>query len=271
MADDRTGPSAPVALVVGASSGIGHATAARLSRDGYRVAAMSRRNTAPAGVLGVTGDITSPASLARGLARVKAELGDPQVLVVTAGRTAIRPLLLTDDTLVEDLLAVNVVGPWRVVRAVAPAMARFGSGRIILTSSLSATLGAAGQTAYAMGKAALIGMAQTLSAEVVAQGITVNIVVPGFVDTPMTTSLSHSVRTALASANPRGRPASADEVAAAISFLSGPEAAAISGAVLPVDGGEWINGFPVTAASARRPTPAVQLDKRCGDKTRRGL
>jgi NAD(P)-dependent dehydrogenase (short-subunit alcohol dehydrogenase family) len=220
--------------VIGASSGIGWAVAERLATD-HRVAAISRRATGPAGCLCLRGDVTDARSLGVALAEAADTHGPVRVLVVCAGRMEMRPMLQTSEHLFQELLSVNVFGAARAVSAVLPAMVAARTGRIVLLSSPSALLGAPGQTAYAASKGVLIGLARGLAAEVGGQGVAVNAVVPGFVQTPMTAQVTGAQRTALIEAAPLARAISASEVAEAVAFLAG--AAAVNGSVLLVDGG----------------------------------
>jgi 3-oxoacyl-[acyl-carrier protein] reductase len=218
------------AVVVGASSGVGHAVATRLARR-YHVIALSRRGSAPAGCRGVTADVTDAAAVRAALTGAA-----PEVVAICSGQLVIRPLLLCDDEVTRTALAVNLVGPWRVLREVLPPMVAAGRGRVVVTSSLAGLTGQPGQTAYAMAKGALIGLARAAAAEVGRHGVSVNVVVPGFVDTPMTAALAADRRDDLLAGVPIGRAIRPDEVAEAVEFLTtGP--VATNGSVLVVDGG----------------------------------
>jgi 3-oxoacyl-[acyl-carrier protein] reductase len=246
MTSERVAHSARTALVVGGSRGIGAAVVAGLLREGCRVASLSRSGTGPAGSVGVAADLTDFGSMAAVLQRLAVELGAPDILVIAAGAMAVRPLLMTEDELFEQMLAVNVLGPERVISAVAPGMAERGFGRVVVLSSLSGLLGAAGQVAYAAAKAALVGLATGNAAAYAGRGVTVNVVVPGFVETEMTAALPAPVKAALSAASPRGRPVSCEEVAAAVCFLAKPEASAVTGTVLLAEAGQWASGLAPT-------------------------
>jgi 3-oxoacyl-[acyl-carrier protein] reductase len=207
---------------------------------GHRVTALSRTGSGPDGCYCLSADVTDHASLHDALTRSARERGAARVLALCSGQMAVRPLLLTDDALFERTLSVNVVGAFRALSAVLPHMVRGGDGRVILLSSLSGLWGSAGQVAYATAKGALIGLAQGAAVEVGRFGVTVNVVVPGFVETPMTAQLTGSARQALVAAAPLGRAVRADEVADAVEFLT--HAPAVNGAVLLVDGGQHAMG-----------------------------
>lgn len=229
-----------VAVVTGGSRGIGAATAARLCESGFRVVVASRSGAAPEGI-DVAGsiamDVGSPASIEAGLAEVAEHYGPIGVLVANAGITRDTLLMRMSDDDIDDVLATNLAGSIRLARGVLRGMLRAKSGRIVFVSSVVGLLGSAGQVNYAASKSGLIGAARSLSREVGSRGITVNVVAPGFVDTDMTADLDSERRAEILQAVPAGRYAAADEVAAAIDFLVGPDAGYITGAVLPVDGG----------------------------------
>lgn len=229
-----------VAVVTGGSRGIGAATAARLCESGFRVVVASRSGAAPEGI-DVAGsiamDVGSPASIEAGLAEVAEHYGPIGVLVANAGITRDTLLMRMSDDDIDDVLATNLAGSIRLARGVLRGMLRAKSGRIVFVSSVVGLLGSAGQVNYAASKSGLIGAARSLAREVGSRGITVNVVAPGFVDTDMTADLDSERRAEILQAVPAGRYAAADEVAAAIDFLVGPDAGYITGAVLPVDGG----------------------------------
>jgi 3-oxoacyl-[acyl-carrier protein] reductase len=135
------------------------------------------------------------------------------------------------------VLDTNLTGAYRVARRAVRGMIRLRRGRIIFISSVVGLLGSGGQANYAASKAGLIGLARSLARELGSRNITVNVVAPGFVDTDMTAALPEDRKQAILAGVPLGRYASAQEVAAAVTFLAGDEAGYITGAVLPVDGG----------------------------------
>ena len=224
-------------LVTGAARGIGRAIAERFVAAGDRVATFYRSGALPDGVLGVVADVRDTAAVDAGFVAVEQAHGPVEVLVANAGITRDGLLLRMSDADFEEVLDVNLVGSFRVVRRAAKGMIRARHGRIVLISSVVGLYGSAGQVNYAASKAGLVGMARSLTRELAGRGITANVVAPGFVDTDMTSALSDDLRASYLASIPAGRFATADEVAAVVEFLASPAGAYISGAVIPVDGG----------------------------------
>lgn len=226
-----------VVLVTGGARGIGLACAQRFAAQGDRVAVTYNSSPPPDGLFGVQCDVTSAASVDAAFAAVEAELGPVEVLVSNAGITKDGLLLKMSEESFASVIDTNLTAAYRVAKRATPSMLRARSGRIILVSSVVGLLGSAGQANYAASKAGLVGFARSLARELGSRSITVNVVAPGPVETDMTASLGDKRLAELTDAVPLGRMASPDEIAGVIAFLASPDAAYITGAVIPVDGG----------------------------------
>ncbi|SFC78205.1 3-oxoacyl-[acyl-carrier-protein] reductase [Streptomyces aidingensis] len=224
-------------LVTGGNRGIGLAIARSLAEAGDNVAITCRSGEPPEGLLGVRCDITDPEQVEQAYKEIEEKQGPVQVLVANAGITRDQLLLRMSEEEFTSVLDTNLTGTFRVVKRAARGMLRARRGRIVLISSVVGLLGQAGQANYAASKAGLVGFARSLARELGSRSITCNVVAPGFVDTDMTRALSEEQRAAIVGQVPLGRYGRTEEIAAAVRFLASEEAAYITGAVIPVDGG----------------------------------
>jgi 3-oxoacyl-[acyl-carrier protein] reductase len=226
-----------VVLVTGGSKGIGLATARRFAAAGHKVAVTYNSSPPPDGFMAVQCDVRSGESVDAAFTAVEETLGPVEIVVSNAGVTRDGLLLKMSEESFTDVLDANLTAAFRVAKRASKGMIRARHGRIIFVGSVVALLGSAGQANYAASKAGLVGLARSLAREFASRSITVNVVAPGPVETEMTAALGPERLAELSAAVPLSRIASADEIAAAIAFLASDDAAYITGAVLPVDGG----------------------------------
>jgi NAD(P)-dependent dehydrogenase (short-subunit alcohol dehydrogenase family) len=227
-----------IVLVTGGSRGIGLACARRLADHGDRVAVTYHSSPPPDGLFGVRCDVTSTTDVDAAFSQIEEHFGGTvEVLVSNAGVTKDGLLLRMSEADFASVVDANLTAAYRVTKRAAQGMVRARAGRIILMSSVVGLLGSAGQANYAASKAGLVGFARSLARELGSRGITVNVVAPGPIATDMTAALSDERVAALAGAVPLGRMGQPDEIAAAVAFLASADAAYITGAVIPVDGG----------------------------------
>jgi 3-oxoacyl-[acyl-carrier protein] reductase len=224
-------------LVTGGNRGIGRAIALELATAGHRVAVTSRSGSGPEGVLTVQADVTDAASLDAAFRVVEAELGPVEVVVANAGITKDTLLLRMSEADFDEVVATNLGGSFRVVKRASKGMLKARFGRVILISSVVGMLGSAGQVNYASSKSALIGFARSLTRELGGRGITANVVAPGFIESDMTAELPEEQQKEYLGRIPVGRFGSGEDVAKTVLWLASDDAAYISGAIIPVDGG----------------------------------
>ena len=223
-------------LVTGGSRGIGLAVARELVARGHRVA-VTARDSEVAGLLTVKCDVTDTAQVEHAFAAAEEAHGPVQVLVANAGISGGGLLLRTSDDDVARVLDTNLTGAYRAARRASRSMLRARWGRLVFVSSVVGLSGSGGQSAYAASKSGLVGLSRSLARELGGRGITSNVVAPGFIDTDMTAGLPDSRREQVLSSVPLARSGTDREVAAVVGFLCSVDAAYVTGAVVPVDGG----------------------------------
>lgn len=243
--------SGRVALVTGASRGIGRATALALAGQGAQVLVGYHQGAAEAAEVvetvtsaggtaqAVQLDVGCMAEAERTVAAAAKRLGRLDILVANAGITADGLLPRMTEEALDRVWAVNVKGAMACARAALRPMMRARFGRIVLLSSVSAEMGNAGQAAYASSKAAIIGLGKTLAREYASRSITANVVAPGLIETDMTRDMPTRVREMALQAIPLGRPGAPEEVGAAVVYLCSEEAGYVTGQVLRVNGGMY--------------------------------
>jgi 3-oxoacyl-[acyl-carrier protein] reductase len=226
-----------VVLVTGGNRGIGRAIAERFVAEGYKVAVTARSGEGPEGTLTVRADVTDAAAVDAAFTQIESTLGPVEIVVANAGVTKDMLLLRMTEDDFDSVVATNLGGAFRVVKRASKGLLRARWGRVILISSVVGLYGSAGQINYAASKSALVGFARSLTRELGGRGITANVVAPGFIETDMTAALPDDTQAEYKKNIPAGRFATADEVAGVVTWIASDDAAYISGAVIPVDGG----------------------------------
>ncbi len=233
------------ALVTGATGGIGGAIARALAVQGARVAVSGTRVEVlealaaelGGGAVALPCNLSDAASVEALVPAADAALGQVDILVNNAGITRDNLFLRMKDEEWEQVIAVNLTASFRLMRAAVKGMMRRRNGRIISIGSVVGTTGNPGQGNYAASKAGLIGMSKALAAEVASRGVTINVIAPGFIESPMTEALNDKQREAILGNVPMGRLGTGGDIAAAAVFLASPEAAYLTGQTLHVNGG----------------------------------
>lgn len=236
-----------VALVTGASRGIGRAIAEQLALRGAKVACIAteaknceatvarcRELGSVAASFGV--DVSSTAAVAALVEQIAKELGEPHVLVNNAGLTRDQLLLRMSEEDFDRVIAVNLKGAWNFTKACSRALMK-SRGRIVNISSVVGLMGNAGQANYAASKAGLFGLTRSVAKELAARGVCVNAIAPGFIATDMTAQLSEATAQELTTSIPLKRIGNPEEIALAVDYLVGPGGAYVTGQTLVVDGG----------------------------------
>ncbi|MDQ6922795.1 MAG: 3-oxoacyl-ACP reductase FabG [Pseudomonadota bacterium] len=240
-----------VALITGATRGIGKAIAETLARDGATVVGTATTEEGAASITtflqaaqrkgqGMKLDVTDAQSVSETIADIQARLGEVTILVNNAGITRDNLLVRMKDDEWDAILDTNLKSAYRLSKAVLRGMMKARHGRIINIGSVVGVSGNAGQTNYSAAKAALVGFTKSLAQEVGSREITVNCVAPGLIDTDMTRSLDDAARAKLIERIPLGRLGSPQDVAHAVAYLASPEAAYVTGATLHVNGGMYM-------------------------------
>ncbi len=224
-------------LVTGGNRGIGLAIAQAFAANGDKVAVTHRGSGAPDGLFGVHCDVTDAESVDAAFTEVEAAHGPVEVLVSNAGITDDTLLLRMSEESFTSVVDANLTGAYRVAKRAAGGMLRMRRGRMIFISSIVGFAGAPGQVNYAASKSGLLGLSRSIARELGSRGITANVIAPGFIVTDMTAAMTEERTKAAYAAIPLGRYGSVEEIAAAARFLASDEAAYITGAVLPIDGG----------------------------------
>jgi 3-oxoacyl-[acyl-carrier protein] reductase len=241
--------SGRVALVTGASRGIGRAVAVGLAARGYRVAINYRNSESAAqdalreieerGGIAVTAraDVSDSSQVRELVEFVERELGPVEVLVSNAGITRDNLLMRMKDSEWDDVIRADLNSVYYCAKAVIRGMMKARFGRILAMGSVSGLVGNAGQANYAAAKAGLIGLMRSIARETAGRGVTANVIAPGYIDTDMTSGLPDDVKSGILSRIPIGRYGCPEDIAGAAAFLVSDEAAYITGQVLAVDGG----------------------------------
>jgi acetoacetyl-CoA reductase/3-oxoacyl-[acyl-carrier protein] reductase len=232
---------ARVALVAGGAGAIGSAVAAQLLASGARVTCLDRPDrTAPAGATSVACDVQDSAQVAAAVERVVRDEGRLDMLVHCAGTTRDALLWKLSDADWRAVMGTNLDSAFYLLRSAVPALRAAGGGAVVLVSSINGERGKAGQANYASSKGGLNALGRTAARELGRFGIRVNVVAPGWIESPMTAALGDGLRERALAETALGRLGRPEDVAAAVLFLCSDAARQVTGQVLRVDGGQLI-------------------------------
>ena len=226
-----------IVLVTGGNRGIGLSVARTFATLGDTVVVTSRSGEPIDGLNVVKCDVSDTASVDAAFDYIEANFGPVEIAVANAGITRDGLIMRMSDEDINDVLNTNLVGAIRVARRATRSMMKARKGRLVFVASVVGLMGSAGQVNYAASKAGLVGAARSLARELGSRGITCNVIAPGFVETDMTAELTDERKSEIVGNVPLGRYASPQEVADVVAFIASEEAAYITGAVIPVDGG----------------------------------
>ncbi len=240
-----------IALVTGASRGIGQACALELGRQGAAVIGTATSENGAQAIsqyladnqikgVGIKLNVNAAAEIEQAMVTIRAQFGEVSILVNNAGITRDNLLMRMKDAEWDDIMETNLKSVFRMSQTVLKAMMKARQGRIISIASVVGSMGNAGQTNYAAAKAGIMGFSKSLAREIGSRNITVNCVAPGFIDTDMTRALGDTQREALVGHIPLGRLGQVDDIAAAVGFLASPKASYITGVTLHVNGGMYM-------------------------------
>lgn len=235
----------PTAVVTGAASGIGRELVAALQHDAW-VAGLDRApvsDVSPA-AMQFQVDVTDRNAVGEVIGKIAHERGGIDWVICAAGIIRDRVSWKMEADEWDDVLQVNLTGAFNVVRASLAWLRRSRAGRVVFIGSINGTRGGFGQANYAASKAGLVGLARSLALELARDGVTVNVVTPGFIETPMTRSLPREILQQAIARTPLGRMGLPQDVAAAVRFLCSEESGFVTGVVLPVDGGQLLGATP---------------------------
>jgi 3-oxoacyl-[acyl-carrier protein] reductase len=240
-----------IALISGASRGIGQAIALELGRQGATVIGTATSESGAENITkylkenGINGcgmmlNVTDQSSIDGVIKQIEGDFGAPTILINNAGITRDNLLMRMKDEEWESIINTNLTSVYRLTKACLRAMMKARKGRIVSIASVVGVSGNAGQTNYGAAKAGIIGFSKSLAREVGSRGITVNVVAPGFIDTDMTRALAEEQRNALLGQIPLARLGQPEEIAQAVAFLASPAASYITGETLNVNGGMYM-------------------------------